>query len=66
MLMKVAVNVWVLAKKNMCVKIRLHTNIAARKAARVRYYFSRRNNSQLHGSGPLSLILSVAHQFLTK
>ncbi len=44
--------------KNVGVKILLHADIPARKAARGRNYFSRRNNFGLHSSS-LSLSLSV-------
>ncbi len=47
-----------LVKKNICVKILLHANIPARKAALGRNYFSRRNNFGLHGSRLPSLSLS--------
>ncbi len=49
MLQKVAENV-TLVKKNICVKILLHTNIQARKAALQRNNFSRHNNFHLNGS----------------
>ncbi len=39
-----------LIKNNICVKICLHTNIQARKAALVRHYFSRRNIFCLNNS----------------
>ncbi len=39
-----------LVKKNVCVKILLHTNILARKAALLRNYFSQRDNFGLHSS----------------
>ncbi len=42
-----------------CVKILLHTNIPARKAALGRNYFSRRNNFGLYGSWLLSLYLII-------
>ncbi len=52
--MKVTENTWkcvtTLVKKNVSVKIPLHTNVKARKAALVRNYFSRRNNFSLHSS----------------
>ncbi len=48
-----------LVKKNIYVKIVLHANIPARKAALLRNYFSRRNNFGLLGSHSLlSLSLS--------
>ncbi len=50
-------------KKNVHVKIVLHTNIWARKAALVRNYFSRCNNFCLNGS---PLCISLSQCFLTK
>ncbi len=52
-------NVWHIVKKSICVKILLHTNIQARKAALVRNYFSRRNNFCLKRSQLPSLSCSV-------
>ncbi len=43
-----------LVQKNMWVKIILHANVRAMKAALVRHYFPRRSNFRLHAS-PLSL-----------
>ncbi len=63
-------NTWkcvMLVKKNICVRILLHANIQARKAALVRNYFSRRNNFHLNSSQvPLSFSLSLAQWLLTK
>ncbi len=53
-----------MVKKNICVKIPLHTNIWARKAELVRNYFPRRNNFCLCGSWLPSV--SLAQWFLTK
>ncbi len=52
--------VMVLVKKNICVKILLHANIQALKAALVRNYFYRHNNFGLHSSRLLSLSLSLS------
>ncbi len=51
----------VLVKNSICVKILLHANIQAGKAALVRNYFSRRNNFFLNSFwflAPLSLTCS--------
>ncbi len=57
--------VTILGNKNICVKILLHANIQARKAALVRNYFSRCNNFLVSGYQlpSLSFLLS---DFLTK
>ncbi len=52
-------NVTALVKKNVCVKIPLHANIRARKAALVRNYFSRRNHFCLNSSRLPSLSCSA-------
>ncbi len=59
MLQKVPEKCVMLVIMNNCVKILLHANIWARKAARVRNYFSRRNNFGLGDSQLSSLSCSV-------
>ncbi len=49
-----------LLKKNVCVKIHLHANMSARKAALVRNYFCRCNNFRLSSSQLLSLSLFLS------